>query len=337
MIDEELLELLRIKNGKLFHREGRSLEFKEQFNLAGLADYFRDFAAFANNRGGFLVFGVKDAPRELSGLSEKSAAAFDSVDPEKITGFLGKLFSSEIRWDAVSIKIDGKKFGAFKIYEAKTKPVISLADEGKNQTLKNGDIYYRYGGRTQRILSAELQAIIGDRINANNKAWIERVEQIGTTGPQNALVVNTTDVMSKNMGKPLVIDTDLAKKLQFIREGDFDEKEGAATLKLIGDVVPVNAIEIEKEVERDIFEKYPYSALDVWKRIQKLIPGVKQTNVWKAINENGLKGDERYSKYNFRNRQQEEKYNATGLVSNATPVIYNENAIVFLENILKAL
>ena len=56
----EIEEILRItESGYLFHREGQELEFKEQFNLSGLADYFRDFAAFSNNKGGFLVFGVR--------------------------------------------------------------------------------------------------------------------------------------------------------------------------------------------------------------------------------------------------------------------------------------
>lgn len=58
MIDEaDVHELLRTKGegDYLYHREGQELEFKEQFNLAGLADYFRDFAAFANNRGGYLI------------------------------------------------------------------------------------------------------------------------------------------------------------------------------------------------------------------------------------------------------------------------------------------
>jgi predicted HTH transcriptional regulator len=41
----------------LHHREGQELEFKEQFSFAGLAEYFKDFAAFANNRGGYLIFG----------------------------------------------------------------------------------------------------------------------------------------------------------------------------------------------------------------------------------------------------------------------------------------
>lgn len=68
--DDHIKELLRVKDKYLYHREGQELEFKEQFNLAGLADYFRDFAAFANNRGGYLIFGVKDSPRIPVGLSD---------------------------------------------------------------------------------------------------------------------------------------------------------------------------------------------------------------------------------------------------------------------------
>jgi predicted HTH transcriptional regulator len=77
--DGEIFELLKSKGQHLFHREGQTLEFKEQFNLAGLADYFRDFAAFSNNRGGYLVFGVTDSPRVAAGLSEKSLAAFQKI------------------------------------------------------------------------------------------------------------------------------------------------------------------------------------------------------------------------------------------------------------------
>lgn len=68
--EERVLAYLRVNDeGRLHHREGQELEFKEQFNLAALADYFKDFAAFANNRGGYLIFGVKDKPRVLIGMS----------------------------------------------------------------------------------------------------------------------------------------------------------------------------------------------------------------------------------------------------------------------------
>src|SRR6185369_16712720 len=161
MIDENLvLELLRVTtNGNLYHREGQELEFKEQFNLAGLADYFKDFAAFANNKGGHLIFGVTDTPRKLNGLSETALDQFNKIDPEKITGFLIDIFSGDISWEQVVLEHKGMEFGIFKIYPATVKPVISKKDEGKDQTIKNGEIYYRYGGRTQKIQFPELESI----------------------------------------------------------------------------------------------------------------------------------------------------------------------------------
>ena len=128
---KEIEELVRLKGTTLFHREGQELEFKEQFNLAALADYFKDFAAFANNRGGYLIHGIKDIPRTRAGLSAKSINQFEKIDPERITGFLLEIFSSDIRWEAALIEVDDVGLGVFKIYEAATKPVIAKKDEGK--------------------------------------------------------------------------------------------------------------------------------------------------------------------------------------------------------------
>ena len=126
MIDKEVIEeLVKLKGTTLFHREGQELEFKEQFNLAGLADYFRDFAAFSNNRGGYLVFGIKDAPRTRTGLSAASIEQFEKIDPEKITGYLLEIFSADIRWEQALFDIGGASIGVFRIYEADLKPVIA--------------------------------------------------------------------------------------------------------------------------------------------------------------------------------------------------------------------
>ena len=88
--EKQLLEQLRLTDtGKVYHRESQTLEFKESFNFAGLEEYLKDFAAFANNKGGILVFGVTDSPnREPKGLSKKGHEQFEKIDPEKISGFL---------------------------------------------------------------------------------------------------------------------------------------------------------------------------------------------------------------------------------------------------------
>lgn len=179
---EAIKDLLRTReDGTLFHRESQTLEFKESYNLRGLAEYFRDFAAFANNKGGYLIFGVKDRPkRELIGLSEKSRSQLDKTDPEKITGFLLEDFSGNITWEHQVIEIDGLSFGVFFIEEADTKPIICKKDEA--DTIKNGEIYFRYGGRTQKIQYPELEAIITHRVEKQNSQWIDLVTKIGKSG-----------------------------------------------------------------------------------------------------------------------------------------------------------
>src|SRR5690606_339644 len=123
-LNQEVAEqILKLKeDGILYHRESQNLEFKESFNLAGLADYFRDFAAFSNNKGGYLVFGVKDRPRrELVGLSAKASELFDKIDPEQISGFLLEIFSSNISWEYELYELNNMKFGFFYIYESNQK------------------------------------------------------------------------------------------------------------------------------------------------------------------------------------------------------------------------
>lgn len=224
MDESHIKELLKMKGDFLYHREGQELEFKEQFNLAGLADYFRDFAAFANNRGGYLIFGVKDSPRIPNGMNINSISQFNNIDPEKITGYLLEIFSADIRWEQTIIELYGKQFGVFKIEECTNKPIIAKKDEGKDHTIKNGEIYYRYGGRTQKIQYAELESIIRKRIEANNLAWMDLVSKIGKAGPENAAILDTErGLIEKNDAQVLVMDDQLASKISFIKEGDLVE------------------------------------------------------------------------------------------------------------------
>jgi len=337
MIDEVYIgEMLRLKGGHLYHREGQELEFKEQFNFAGLADYFRDFAAFANNRGGYIIFGVKDAPRVLIGLSAKSEVQFDKIDPEKITGYLLDSFSSDIRWEQALIKIDGMTFGVFRIYAAASKPVIARKNEGKDQVIKDGDVYYRYGGRTQKIQHAELESIISNRVEQNNRYWLDLMSKIGRAGPQNAAIMDTEKALiEKDDTRILVLDENLAEKIKFIKEGEFVEKDGAATLKLVGDVVPVDKIEVIKKIKERLTKAYPLAAMDLLKEVKIAVPSAKQNVVWEIIRENGMKENMDYSAYNFRNKRQEDTYEEMGELSASIPSIYNQAAVNFIVTVLK--
>ena len=218
LAQEIIAEILKVKpDGNLYHRESQNLEFKESFNFAGLADYYKDFAAFANNKGGFLIFGVKDKPRrELAGLGDGAKDQFDRLDPELITGHLGDIFSGHIEWEHEIFSIAEMSFGVFYIHEAIVKPITCKKDEGREQTLKNGEIYFRYGGRTQKIQHSELEAIINARVEQNNRQWLDLVNKIGKSGPQNAAILDTEKgLIEKNSSQILVVDEELVKGIQW--------------------------------------------------------------------------------------------------------------------------
>jgi hypothetical protein len=334
----KIAELLKIKeDGLLYHRESQTLEFKESFNFAGLGDYLRDFAAFANNKGGYLIFGVKDKPkREIIGLKERSYEQFDKIDPEKITGNILSIFSCDIQWEHEVFKIKSFNIGAFYIHEAKTKPVICKKDEGKDQILKNGEIYYRYGGRTQKIQYAELENLINERLNHYRKEWMDLIGKIAKAGPENAAILNTEKgIIEKDGSQILVLDEKLVKDLQWIKEGSFKEKVGEKTLKLVGEVQPVNKVEIIRKIKEDKLKEYPLSAMDLANEIKKEFPIISKNIVWEIIREHDLKNNKLYSDYVFRNKKQETQYKETGILPQNTPSIYNEKAIEYIIKVYK--
>lgn len=55
--------------GRVKSRERHNLEYKEAFGLSSWAKYAKTMAAFANNQGGYILFGIKDSPREVKGVN----------------------------------------------------------------------------------------------------------------------------------------------------------------------------------------------------------------------------------------------------------------------------
>ncbi len=335
---DTIISYLKIKgDGNLYHRESQNLEFKESFNLAGLSDYYRDFAAFANNKGGYIIFGVKDKPkRELIGLTEKAISHFDKLDPELATGHLLEIFKGNIEWEHDIIKYMDLTFGAFYIHPANNKPIICSKDEGKDLMLKNGDIYFRYGGRTQRILSAELEIIINQRIAQNNNQWIDLVQKIGASGPANAAILDTEKgIIEKKDSQILVVDEDLVKGIKWIKEGEFKEKRGAKTLKLIGSVSPIDQIEVVKRVKENKLKEYPLSAIQLVSEVKKLNTSIKQHEIYSILSDNDIKNNLDYSTYVFQNSTKEELYEKTGVLPNSITSIYKLKTVELIIELYK--
>jgi len=220
---------------RLVSRESGWLEFKESFNWNSKDKYAKSLIAFANNKGGYIVFGVKDKPRDIVGLQSNN---FEDVDEAKITAYLNSVFAPEIIFEKFVITVKTKKIGLLYAQQAKIKPIVCLKNDGE---LREADIYYRYNARSERIKYPEIKAMFDFVKEAERKSWLEHFEKISKIGPTNAAIMDTIGGEITGKGGTLVIDKKLIPKLKFINEGIFKE-DGKSVLKLVGDVKPVSVI-----------------------------------------------------------------------------------------------
>lgn len=220
---------------RIISRESGWLEFKESFNWNSKDKYAKSMVAFANNKGGFIVFGIKDKPRDLVGLVSNN---FEDVDEAKITAYLNSVFAPEIIFEKFVKTINNKIIGFLHTQQAKTKPIVCLKNDGE---LKEADIYYRYNARSERIKYPELKAMFDFVKEEEKKCWLEHFEKILKIGSTNAVIMDTLRGEITGKSGTLVIDKKLIPKLKFINQGNFQEK-GKPVLRLIGDVKPVSII-----------------------------------------------------------------------------------------------
>jgi hypothetical protein len=220
---------------RITSRESSWLEFKESFNWNSKDKYAKSIASFANNRGGFIVFGIKDRPRDLVGLQSGN---FETTDEAKITAYFNSIFSPEVAYEKFVTTVQSKSIGIIYTHQSKTKPVVCLKNDGE---LKEADIYYRYNARSEKIKYAELQMLFEEIRQAERKSWMEHFEKISKIGPTNAAILDTVGGEISGNSGTLIIDKKLIPKLRFINEGSFKEG-GKPVLKLIGDVKPISVV-----------------------------------------------------------------------------------------------
>lgn len=227
---------------RIINREGTTIEFKETYNHGSMAQYFRAIAAFANNSGGYILFGVGDKPRRLLGLKEKSLRQFEELKVDEFTKNLLDYFSPEIKWDHCTFEFHEMSFGVIYIYPLMHKPCICKKhydDTNPKYTLKEGDIYYRYGGRSERIRYEELSAIIDESRKAEERQWLKFAKKAAKIGVSNAALLDLNTGNLSGTGGSVFLGADLLKKIAFIQEGKFVETGGIPTLRVIGDVTDI--------------------------------------------------------------------------------------------------
>lgn len=304
MIDheKEVLNILslRTNEGKLKSRESNKVEFKRAFNMGNAAAYAKTMAAFANNAGGYIVFGIEDSPRSICGLKNDN---FENLKQEKLTESLNSYFSPAIDWEmgTIQLKVEErnengviettiKKIGWIFAEESENKPIIALK-ENTGESITAGDIFYRYRARNGKIKPAEMEKIISERITRERENLLKIFEVIRKNGTANLGIVNYTNGrFSTPYGVDISFDrklvTQVLKKAKYIKEGSFNETEGIPVLKVTGNIdlaeeVPVpegNPDDTHPYIQKQMAEKLGISAQDLYALIWYY--KMKESNVY---------------------------------------------------------
>jgi uncharacterized ATP-binding protein UU034 len=187
----------------------------------------------ANNKGGNIVFGVKDSPHVPIGMTNDK---FFKIDPKEIDSRIRDFFAPSLRWKTDVISLDNKHFGIISIDEAPEKPIV--CKKGASGILREGAIYYRYRGETKEIEYPELKKLLDIEKEKERILWMKHIEKIRIVGPRNIEILDLYRGEISYGEQKILLDKDLLSKLNIIKEGSFTEREGEGipVLKLIGEI-----------------------------------------------------------------------------------------------------
>lgn len=226
---------------RLISGETDQHECKASFGFKHCWEWIRAIAALANNRGGYIFFGVHDKDNATTTEIAKSYAVtglnndeFVKADPADFTKLIRSYLDPTPNVRTVVAVIGAKTIGVMYVEQHPGRPVIVRSGDGK--VLKEGDIFFRYSGSCERIKYSDLRSILDARDVAARLDVLPLVERLLALGPARALIADLDKGVLDDGKRPIVIDPILLEQIKFIREGEFDEKSGAPTLKLVGDV-----------------------------------------------------------------------------------------------------
>lgn len=225
------------KGGKWHLSDGETSaqECKETFVPKKLAPVIRAIAALANNSGGFIFFGVKDQDCQVCGLSDD---LFQTTDIAFITDKIKTFLTPTPSIAKTTLDLDGIAVGVIWVEKHDHRPVIICRD---GDGLDDGTILFRYPGQSARIKFGDLQAILRERDRTAHEMLLSSASRLSQIGTDSALILDTREAAVDVGDTTITIDKELAAQLEFIREGHFEENDGAPALRLIGDVRTIDS------------------------------------------------------------------------------------------------
>jgi len=146
---DEILKVLfnQDSNGCLIQSESYDIEYKLNFNVD--SDIVKTMNGLANNRGGYIIFGINPNDRSLSGLNKEKLKFYnEKIDSEDVRGRIISSCQPNIEFKHFTYALGMSMFILFYVNESNNKPHIF---DRNMDTIKPGDIFYRYNDSIKKF------------------------------------------------------------------------------------------------------------------------------------------------------------------------------------------
>jgi hypothetical protein len=254
---EEVSPLSQTTLMKMFHQGGDGVwrltagetdcaECKENFQMKHSARWLRPMAALANNRGGYIFFGIKDqdaggeAKHEVVGMANDE---FIKADPADLAKRVKSIFDPTPRFQTAIFEVGGFKVGVIHVEPHPSRPVVATKTEGN---ISEGDIFFRYPGISTRIKYSDLRSLLDARDTHARADILPMVVRLLRLGPGRAMIADLDEMELTDGKRAIQIDQSLINQISF-KEGEFIEKSGSPALRLVGDVTAANPTQIVRK------------------------------------------------------------------------------------------
>lgn len=224
-------------DGNWYLRDGETSqqECKQSFDPKKMNPIVKAIAALANNRGGFIFVGVEDTQCQAVGMPD---TAFQDTDIVQISQKVKTFLTPTPDFIKTNIEVGGASVGLIYVEKYGEPPVIVSRD---GEGFESGTILFRSPGQSAKISAGDLLILLRERDQASQSKLLKSAQRVADIGLHNSLIVDTKAGTIEADDTRVTIDRSLADQLEFIREGEFEEVEGAPALRLIGDVRAVDA------------------------------------------------------------------------------------------------
>jgi hypothetical protein len=272
--DEWLNDFFAIadENNIIKRRESYCIEFKRSFDWlieSSRSAYCKSLAAFANNNGGALMFGIENKPHKIVGINN-----FDEIDDADITNYINEVFTPYIQFERKTFVFKGLTIGILYSSRSKSRPIICSKDTSKTNS---SDIYFRYSAKSTKIKAGDLINLIQEVKDEESNKWLKLLDNIGRIGIENTHLLNSQsgEIISDN--NTFLLDEDLLKQIKIIDKYSIQE-DGQPAVKIIGHI-PELARVIKKSTvlyEDDLYKEFLLNKHDF--RAEELLRFVCQRN-----------------------------------------------------------